>query len=183
LINDKRRAAPACYAPPMTIVAHAHWRGALRARPHPPLFLLQPLLGRVVRAVARRHPAMFARLGPHRKSRFVIDPIDLPFVLYLEPDPAKPALRALPRDARPAHDARIAATFRQLLAMIDGAADGDALFFARTLAISGDTEAVVSLRNAIETIDGSLAREVADLFGPLGRAALALLRRMEQRAA
>jgi predicted lipid carrier protein YhbT len=150
-------------------------------RPRPLLFLLQPLLARIARQVTRRHPALFARLGPHTKSRFVIDPVNLPFVLFLRPDPANPVLRALPREAAPAHEARIAATLPELFSMIDGGEDGDALFFSRTLSVSGDTEAVVSLRNALETIDGSLAGEVAALFGPPGRAALALVRRAARR--
>jgi predicted lipid carrier protein YhbT len=86
-------------------------------------------------------------------------------------------LRALPRHAEPAHDARICANLFQLLRMIDGQADGDAMFFARSLIVSGDTEAVVSLRNAIDDIDGSLAASVADLFGPPGRMVLAVVRR------
>jgi predicted lipid carrier protein YhbT len=52
------------------------------------------------------------------------------------------------------------------------------MFFSRDLDISGNTEAVVSLRNAIDNFDGSIAASVADLFGPPGRATLYLLRRM-----
>lgn len=153
------------------------WRGNLVRRLPPPLFLLQPLLSRIVARVARRQPQMFARLGVHGRSRFLIDPVDLPFALYLVPDRARPVLRALPRGARPAYDARIAASFAQLLRMIDGGEDGDAMFFQRALSVSGDTEAVVSLRNAIETIDGMLAGEAAAAFGPAGRAVLVAARR------
>ncbi|MBS0385394.1 MAG: SCP2 sterol-binding domain-containing protein [Proteobacteria bacterium] len=162
--------------------AHAGWRGPRSlAPPAPPLFLLQPLLARIARAVARRHPEMFARLGIHQTSRFVIEPIGLPFVLYLQPAPRNPILRALPRHARPVCEARIAAPFLQLLRMIDGEADGDAVFFARDLVVSGDTEAVVSLRNAIDDLDGSLAASVAGVFGPPGKLALALLSRRAKR--
>lgn len=65
--------------------------------------------------------------------------------------------------------------------MIDGEDDGDAMFFARDLVINGDTEAVVSLRNAIDDIDGSLATTVAGVFGLPGRVALTLLRRHARR--
>lgn len=152
----------------------ASWRG--RARGTPGLLLLQPLLARVVRNVMRRDPALFARLGTHKGSRFLIAPRGLPFLLYLRPDPCDPVLRALPRHARPAHDAYIAAGFFQLLRMIDGAEDGDAMFFSRDLDIRGDTEAVVSLRNAIDSLDRPLAATVADTFGAPGRAVLSLLR-------
>jgi predicted lipid carrier protein YhbT len=59
--------------------------------------------------------------------------------------------------------------------MIDGSLDGDALFFSRDLRISGDTEAVVTLRNALDDLDGSVVDTVLRSFGPLsGIAALAL---------
>ena len=63
-----------------------------------------------------------------------------------------------------------------------GDLDGDALFFARNLTITGNTEAVVCLRNALDDIDGSIAENVADMFGPPGRAALGTLRRTKQRS-
>ena len=164
--------------------ARASWRRAGPSRPPaPPLFLLQPLLAHMARTVARRHPEIFVRLGPHQTSRFVIEPLDLPFMLYLQPKSPRPLLRALPRRAHPTCDARIAAPFIQLLRMIDGAADGDAAFFARDLVVSGNIEAVVSLRNAIDDIDGSLAATVAEMFGPLGRFALAALQRRARKFA
>ncbi len=107
---------------------------------------------------------------------FLLQPL-----LYLHPDRERPELRALPRRARPAHDARIASTFFQLLRMIDGKEDGDAMFFSRDLIVSGDTEAIVSLRNAIDDIDGSLASTTANMFGAPGRIALKMLSRGARR--
>ncbi|MGE0697481.1 MAG: SCP2 domain-containing protein [Hyphomicrobiaceae bacterium] len=138
---------------------------------------LQPLLGYVVGRVAAGHPALFDRLGPHRHSKYVIDPIDVPFALLLSPDPDDLRLSAVPRSDLPPADARISGTFLQLVRLIDGEEDGDAAFFSRELAIAGNTEAVVSLRNAIDDMDRSLAVVVADLIGPPGRLALSVLRR------
>jgi predicted lipid carrier protein YhbT len=59
--------------------------------------------------------------------------------------------------------------------MIDGALDGDALFFSRDLRVSGDTEAVVALRNALDDFEGSALDSVVRSFGLLSApAALAL---------
>ena len=102
---------------------------------------------------------MFARLGRHAGKRFLIDPTDLPFVLVLTPLPERPLLTAHRRHERPAHDAAIAGTFFNLLDMIDGSLDGDALFFSRDLQVSGDTEAVVALRNALDDFEGSALEE------------------------
>jgi predicted lipid carrier protein YhbT len=140
-----------------------------------PLALLQPVLTRIAIHVAQSRPELFNRLGPHAGKRFLIDPVDFPFVLVLTPEPDLPRITAHRRRERPAHDATIAGTFFNLLDMIDGSLDGDALFFSRDLQISGDTEAVVALRNALDDFEGSALDTVVGSFGPLARpAALAL---------
>jgi len=88
-----------------------------------PLAVLQPIFTRIAAHVAHSRPELFARLGPHVRKRFLIDPIDLPFVLVLVPDAAQPHLRAYRRYEKTAHDAGIAGTFFNLLDMIDGALD------------------------------------------------------------
>ncbi|MFN3655618.1 MAG: SCP2 domain-containing protein [Pseudolabrys sp.] len=140
-----------------------------------PLAVMQPVLSRIASHVARDRPELFARLGAHARKRFLIDPIDLPFVLILMPDNNRPALRAYRRNEKPAHDASIAGTFVNLLDMIEGSQDGDALFFSRDLRIGGDTEAVVALRNALDDFEGSALDSVLSSFGPLAKpAALAV---------
>ncbi|WP_372609668.1 SCP2 domain-containing protein [Aquicoccus sp.] len=146
-----------------------------------PLFLLQPLLARVVRRIAAENPGMFNRLGPWVGRDFIIDPIDMPFVLHLRPDPDAPLMRAVSRRRPPDHVARISGRFLDLLELVDADLDGDALFFSRDLVIEGNTEAVVSLRNALDDIDGSIAGRVADMHGAPGRAALAGLRRLAEK--
>jgi hypothetical protein len=56
-----------------------------------------------------------------------------------------------------------------LIGLLDGAYDGDALFFSRDLVIEGDTAAVLALRNAIEdtALTPDLALSVPERFGPL----------------
>jgi predicted lipid carrier protein YhbT len=139
--------------------------------------LVQPLLLRIVRRIADRHPSLFARLGPHQATDFLIDPVELPFALHLRPDPRALVLRAVPRDAAPRAGAVIRGRFLVLLELIDARGDGDAAFFSRDLEITGDTEAVVRLRNALDDVEGSIAEETAGMFGPPGRAILARLRR------
>ena len=139
--------------------------------------MVQPILSRIVRRIAARHPSLFARLGPHRTTDYVIDPVELPFALHLRPDPERLVFRAVPRDAAPKAGAVIRGRFLLLLELIDSEEDGDAAFFSRDLEIGGDTEAVVRLRNALDDMDGSIAEDTAEMFGPPGRAILARLRR------
>lgn len=160
----------------------------IRIAPRPPLpgsgvvarlacAAVQPILSRVVRRIAARHPSLFARLGPHQGTDFVIDPVDLPFALHLRPDPQALVFRAVPRAAAPPAGAVIRGRFMLLLELVDSEEDGDAAFFSRDLEVSGDTEAVVRLRNALDDVDGSIAEETAGMFGAPGRAILARLRR------
>jgi predicted lipid carrier protein YhbT len=142
-----------------------------------PLFPLQPVLGRIVRRIAKLRPEIFGRIGPHIDKCFLIDPMNMPFVLVLHPNPDRPRLSAARRHDAPAFDARIAGSFLTLLAVADGRLDGDALFFTRELVVDGNTEAVVCLRNALDDLEGSIADDVAAMFGPPGKATLALLRR------
>ena len=143
--------------------------GFARFLPPLPLFAIQPLLGHIVAAVARRRPELFARLGDSSKKRFLIDPTNLPVVLLLQPDPERPQLRACPRGQDVEHDVRISGSFLTLLRLIDSQTDSDALFFNRALTITGDTEAIVALRNALDDMDATLADDVAAAFGPLSR--------------
>ncbi len=135
--------------------------------PPVPLFALQPLLGHIVTTIAKRHPELIARLGDNCRKRFLIDPQTLPFFLLLQPDPGRPQLKAFNRGQDIEHDVHISGTLLTLLRMIDGRSDSDALFFNRDLTITGDTEAVVALRNALDNLDATLADDVAACFGPL----------------
>ena len=149
--------------------------GIARLLPPLPLFALQPLLGHIVKSVALRHPELIARLGDNSKKRFLIDPNNLPFFLLLQPDPDRPRLKAYSRGQDIEHDVHISGTLATLLRMIDGQSDGDALFFNRDLTVTGDTEAVVALRNALDNLDATLANDVAACFGPLSRPVRAVI--------
>jgi O2-independent ubiquinone biosynthesis accessory factor UbiT len=145
-----------------------------------PLFFLQPALHRIINSIVRKKPEVFHRIGIHKNKRFLIDPLNMPFVLLLRPDPQQPFLRAYRRTESIQFDARIAGTILTLLDMIDGRLDGDALFFSRDLIVEGNTEAVVCLRNALDDMDGSIADDVVSVYGLPGRTFLALLRRIRR---
>ena len=150
----------------------------------PPVALIcvQPVLNRIVRNLTRALPELFARLGPHRYSRFLIDARELPFLLLLRPDPDRPRLTAVSRKAEPPCDARIGGRFRDLLGLIEGERDGDALFFSRDLDITGNLEAVVCLRNAVDDVEGAVADRVTASLGPVSRAAWGMFRRRHGRS-
>jgi predicted lipid carrier protein YhbT len=129
---------------------------------------LGPLLTLSLRSLARRRPGMFDRLGTHRRARYLIDPTDLPFAFLMVPDGASAVVRAVGKGRLPPSDVIVRGPILVLLGILEGTLDGDALFFHRALSVSGRTEALVALRNAIE--DAELRpSDWLGLTGSLGR--------------
>jgi predicted lipid carrier protein YhbT len=141
----------------------------MRPLPLPPL---QLVLAGFLQRILARSPAIFDRLGEHSRARFGIRPTDLPFSFIVEAAPPRLlVVRELPQGL----DARISASLANLLFLLEGKVDGDALMFARELVIEGDVEAVLALRNAIDDAQIDLVDELAALLGPLGEPARRVL--------
>lgn len=132
-----------------------------------PLVLLQPLLNLAMEMVWRRHRSLFERLADLSEPVFLIDPLDLPFVLELRPDLERPRLTARRRSAGTEAIATIRGPLLSLIELLEGRIDGDALFFSRELVVEGDTGAVVALRNAVDAAEIDLVADLASLLGPL----------------
>ncbi len=148
-------------APPLSPILLA----GFAMRPVPPL-VLQPVLSAAMAVMKRRHPEVFERLAELDGPRYLIDPVDLPFVFLLCPDPEAPTLTA----AKDAEEVEATATVRgplvALINLLEGRLDGDALFFSRELVVEGDTEAVVALRNAVDGADIDLLSDLLSVLGP-----------------
>lgn len=128
---------------------------------------LGPLLTASLRSFARRRPELFERLGEHGSARYLIDPVDLPFAFIVVPNGSSASVHVTTGSRPTTSDVVIRGPIMALLGILDGTFDGDALFFHRTISITGRTEAVVALRNAIE--DAEL--RPSDLLGLRGAAA------------
>lgn len=159
-----------------------------RNMPVPPLAPLQPLLALALRLFLRRHPEVFDRLSSLPNPLILIDPEDMPLQFLLHCSPDAPKLKALRRGspARAGQDSlegHAAAVIRgplpDMLELLQGENDGDSLFFSRRLAVEGDMETVVALRNALDAEEIDLIGEICSFLGPLGPAAQRLMRRIE----
>ncbi len=144
-----------------------------------PLFLYQPALKRIAHHIAGKYPEVFSRLGNVSNKKFMINPTNMPFVLLLEPNPNRLRLRAYRNTDALKYDAGITGSLLTLLNMVDGKIDGDAIFFTRNLKIEGNTEAVVTLRNALDNLDCSIADEIANIYGKAGVFLLRQLRNIK----
>lgn len=130
-----------------------------------PMTLMQSASTKLFVDLLVAHPGLFERLGEHASKRFVFVPTDLSIAYEIVP--ATPALRIMRQPCMPLADVTIRGPIVVLLALLEGQADGDALFFARSIEISGDTEAVLALRNALDDNRIDLPDALAHMAGPL----------------
>lgn len=153
-------------SPPLSPVLLA----GFAARPMP-LLLLQPILKTAMRLMVKNHAAVFDRLSILNNPVFLIDPVDLPFVFILEPSGNSPRLTAQRTGDYIDATATIRGPMSALIELLEGRTDGDALFFSRTLVVEGDTEAVLTLRNAVDGADINLLDDILSHLGPFKRPA------------
>jgi O2-independent ubiquinone biosynthesis accessory factor UbiT len=113
----------------------------------------------------KRHPALFERLGEHKAKRYAFRPTDLPLTFLVEP--ARPAITLERKPANPPADALVEGPLFLLLALLEGRCDADALFFSRALTVTGDMEAMLALRNALDGAEIDLPRDLGEAAGPL----------------
>lgn len=129
-----------------------------------PLWLVERVARLIFSGVLNAHPDLFERLGTYRQARYCFSPTDLP--LHFTVVPAAQTL-AVSRGQPPQADARVEGALVLLLGLLEGRCDADALFFSRELSVTGDMEAMLALRNALDDSAIDLPRELGRLAGPL----------------
>ncbi len=129
---------------------------------------LQFGLDYAVATMMRSHPSLLDRLRQLEGARILIEPEGAPcaFLLALGEPAGRVALLLAQGGER--FTARISGPSEALLDLMEGRVDGDALFFSRDLVVSGDTEAIVALRNAVDSEEIDLAEDLLAALGPLG---------------
>ena len=145
-----------------------------------PMAAIERTTSMLFQRVTTQHPHLFARLGEHIEKRFAFMPTDIPLVFVVSPaQPSIHVARRLP--VPPTADASVEGPLFMLLALLEGRCDADALFFSCDLAVNGDMEAMLAMRNALDDCDIDLPRDLSALAGPLapivGRVAESIRRR------
>lgn len=115
-------------------------------------------------AMTARHPTVFGRLQSLDGASIKFRILDLAVSLTMRLG-ATPSLRLTAAD-EPA-DATVSGELPALLALLEGRADADSLFFTRDISIQGDTGLVVALRNAIDDSEIDLVSDLCAPAGPL----------------
>ncbi|MGH6762599.1 MAG: ubiquinone anaerobic biosynthesis accessory factor UbiT [Phyllobacterium sp.] len=143
-----------------------------------PLAMVQRATSLVFSQVMRQHPTLFERLGEHVGKRFGFVPSDLPFAFLITPE--KNSIGVVRKGQKIQMDAGIEGPFVLLLAVLEGKLDADALFFSRDIMVTGDMEAMLALRNALDDCNVDLPTDLGastGAFGPAVRSVAEFIRR------
>lgn len=130
-----------------------------------PLWLIDRTAQWLFSGVLKSHPDLFERLGEYANRRYRFSPTDLPLEFTVVP--ASRSLQVSRGKSGAGADAVISGPLFLLLALLEGRFDADALFFSRSLNVTGDMEAMLALRNALDDSAIDLPEELGALVGPL----------------
>ncbi len=143
-----------------------------------------PLIERICRLmfgrIAKAHPGLFERLDEHRQKRFAFLPTDLPLAFVVVP--GRQEISVLRKPVEIEADAVTEAPLFLLLALMEGRCDADALFFSRDLSVTGDMEAMLAMRNALDASNIDLQKDLAKLAGPFAPIARKVIGEIRDRA-
>lgn len=138
---------------------------ALATLPQP---LIAGLLRRMTRSLPQRYPKLAARMAELKGKRLLIVPDELPYAFLLEFPEGVFTIDLVDPEQAPPTDAQMRGPLRLFYDLVRGGRDGDALFFSRELAVTGDMATAVTLRNAMDGSGVDLFAEFLNLPGPLG---------------
>ena len=134
----------------------------------------------LMRRLGRTHPRLFRALAAHKPCTIGIEPTDLRhrFVLRFGGGPASLVPTSTLEQSL---NACVRGRLATLVGLLEGRLDSDALFFSREVVITGDIEAIVSLRNALDRETVNVFKAATTLFGPGERAARRVALMLERR--
>lgn len=131
-----------------------------------PLPLTEAVANLAYQRVLSHHPSLFERLDIYRERRFGFIATDLPLAFVARPTDGRINVHRKPLKDRV--DVSVEAPFGILLDLLQGKADGDALFFSRDIQVEGDMEALLALRNSLDDARVDLVDDVLGKGSPLG---------------
>ncbi len=139
-----------------------------------PVGPLNMLLHHMAKKLGANHPAILERLQPLVGTEFLICPIDLPHDIRLRLEDGQVSCQ-IEDEFLGTANVKISGPLLSLIDMLDGKIDGDALFFSRSLTVEGDTEALLTLRNAMDSDEIDIRAEILEPLGLLKKPAESLL--------
>lgn len=138
-----------------------------------PCELMQPIANAAFDNIMIKHGQAFDLLKDFKEPIFLINPTDFPLFFKLKPYGTDSYLKIYKtKEGVGEFSAEISGKSNKLIELLEGKVDGDSLFFSRELVISGDTQAVVAFRNAIENTQIDVLNDFLSNFDALKEAAM-----------
>jgi len=133
-----------------------------------PVGILSRLAAHFLQRIEQHYPEISPRLGPLGLCIFHIIPTDLRFSFLITLNHGQATVKVMAEEGIvPDTTATISGDMLSFIQLLEGRVDGDALFFSRRLVVEGDTEAVLTLRNAVDSVDLSVEHILAGMTGPM----------------
>nr|WP_242468656.1 SCP2 sterol-binding domain-containing protein [Rhodovibrio salinarum] len=131
------------------------------------------MLQRLADRLSRSHPDVLDRLSDVGTARLLLVATDLPWsaLITFTADGAEVTLSRTDAESAPEAEATVTGPVERLVACAQGGGDGDAMFFAREIQVTGNSDVLVALRNALDGAELDVGQEFAALAGPLQRPA------------
>ncbi len=154
-----------------------------------PSAVLEKAVEVVLRRMRGRFPKLFRNLSELPAAAVLLTPTDIQhqFLLEIGQDPVM--FSVIQGKDFPVN-AHISGSLEAMIDMLEGRADGDMLFFARDIQVTGDTSIIVALRNTLDREEINLFHEITGLCGPFAQPARmaltladGLVRRLKDRIA
>jgi predicted lipid carrier protein YhbT len=136
----------------------------------------------LMRRLGRTYPQLFHALAAHEPCTVGIEPTDLRHRFVLSFGGKSVSLAPTLTLEQPLN-ACVKGRLATLVGLLEGRVDSDALFFSREIVITGDMEAIVSLRNALDRETVDVFQATTALFGPMGRPVRRIALMLERRLA
>lgn len=125
--------------------------------------IMHHVFAQSLRRFHRYYPGVATRLAEISGALFEMNIAEFPCSLYLSIDAGgNMRMQCNVHSGEP--DVRVSGTFQGFVHMLEGTNDGDALFFSRSLHVEGDTEALLTLRNAMDSEDIDFSRLLIPSF-------------------
>lgn len=153
------------------------YSGALSLVPAP---ILSRLVPRLTRSMRRRHPRLVAAFSKLDPAVIHIEPHSMRHRFAIAFGGGRMGLSLLPVGDRSRADAIIRGNLTTLIDLLEGRIDGDSMFFARDIEITGDTAVAVAVRNTLDREEIVLRDEIAAMFGPMERPVRRIARRFKR---
>jgi len=123
-----------------------------------PAFIIKIVVKRGVYSIKKKHPDVMERLSTTYGKTVYAFFTDLNYGVLTKISENKTIVEKYKAREIKA-DLLLKGNFFDLISIIEGKMDGDALFFSRKIEVEGDTEMLITIRNAFDSADIKLFKE------------------------